>query len=91
MKLLWQALRATTVETFGVVLLVWTLLEVPALSYRTIAHSLEARGGGRPVATQRASAAGRDSRSAASAPWSLVSCQFGPFSVVRGQLSLDSQ
>ena len=39
MKLLWQALRAVTIETLGVVLVVWLFYGVPAWSYQWLMAS----------------------------------------------------
>ena len=39
MKLLWQALRAVTMETLGVLLVVWLFYGVPAWSYQLLMAS----------------------------------------------------
>lgn len=43
MKLLWQAIRAATVDTLGVVLVVWSILGLPLFSYHCL-HGRAAAG-----------------------------------------------
>jgi hypothetical protein len=43
MNLVWQALRAATVDTFGVVCAVWLILGLPLMGYQAVQKGLAAK------------------------------------------------
>lgn len=76
MQLLWQAVRATTLETIAVVLLVCTILHVPSV----VSGPLSVVSGPSSVV--------RGPSSVVRGPWSVASGQLvGQWSVASGQLS----